>query len=778
MDNHNTHLLSENSNEGHGYKYDKFGNVLAESIDDLIYDKFIEMKIKKRRDKEALNLIKNINNNINEDDMFYKVSPKKKIKIEIQSEKKYKNNSEQKIERKVTIISLNKSLFKTLEKNKDKDNTESLYPIDTEEKSKPLNLKNNVLERSVKIEKKEKNFQKFDGGGVKSAKKNKKISKNLINIQKSKEYKEKDDIIEITKGRNIIEIISEKSSNDKNKKNKSRKVKDKGKSRNTVYDVYSVKHKSVKKNNMKDFSLNSKSLSSDNKKKTESIKIKIKPGPWTENQISQKIRLEFLHLSPSKKNNKMILDKANDIKDNIMSSDLNDKYANHEDNIIKIDDDTNNKFIISNSAIDMFNTENKIELSVAKDKFLISINNNKSNGINKNDNSNLDKKDISNEIIIQNNAQNNSNNLNIQNSNGKFSQEKSDQTSIINDSKSNKDLFLKSNVLLNDKKNSKSNSYDITKNELTKNELTKNDITKNDITKNDITKNDITKIDEAKVTIDKKEEKDENIQPENNDIKDDINNKNDNEMKEIQIVEKINNLNQIQDVKNNQNNNIIINENENHNRIIMKIKKEKASMMGNYTINFDSFVFMEENEDLKIIDQNNQNLIFKTCKIDNINNLSEYYNRIEGEENYDALYEALDKSESKLNNSKNEKDEKNEKNSISQEEKNNENDNNNVIEINKNISFKIEKNDPISIPEEENIYLKPIMPLLYIEKKRKDIKIHNKLQKCPRLFLTKLYIDNSKRKKKQEKLISPKIGMCYITKEKNFILIKKKSHNI
>ena len=42
MKQHNTHLLSEQSNEDHGYEYDNFGNVIADSLDDLIYDKFVD----------------------------------------------------------------------------------------------------------------------------------------------------------------------------------------------------------------------------------------------------------------------------------------------------------------------------------------------------------------------------------------------------------------------------------------------------------------------------------------------------------------------------------------------------------------------------------------------------------------------------------------------------------------------------------------------------------------------------------------------------------------
>ena len=65
MEKHNTHLLSEQSNENqnHGYKYDNFGNVIADSVDDLIYDKFVDIKERQRyKNLETRNLIKNIIN--------------------------------------------------------------------------------------------------------------------------------------------------------------------------------------------------------------------------------------------------------------------------------------------------------------------------------------------------------------------------------------------------------------------------------------------------------------------------------------------------------------------------------------------------------------------------------------------------------------------------------------------------------------------------------------------------------------------------------------------
>ena len=87
MKQHNTHLLSEQSNEDHGYEYDNFGNVIADSLDDLIYDKFVdiqERKIKKYNDTK--NLIKNITKNVSH--QYYDMIPPLELDKQIRSKKK------------------------------------------------------------------------------------------------------------------------------------------------------------------------------------------------------------------------------------------------------------------------------------------------------------------------------------------------------------------------------------------------------------------------------------------------------------------------------------------------------------------------------------------------------------------------------------------------------------------------------------------------------------------------------------------------------------------
>ena len=73
MESHNTHIVSEQSKEEHGYKYDNFGNVLVDSIDDLIYDKFVDIKRNPKKDSDTKKFIKNIINK----DLFPSETPQK-----------------------------------------------------------------------------------------------------------------------------------------------------------------------------------------------------------------------------------------------------------------------------------------------------------------------------------------------------------------------------------------------------------------------------------------------------------------------------------------------------------------------------------------------------------------------------------------------------------------------------------------------------------------------------------------------------------------------------
>ena len=119
-------MLSEHSNENHGYVCDNYGNVMADSLDDLIYDKFIEGKEKKRKkNSEARNLIKNIIDN-----EFYSDNSPKDSKIinnninftnninNIKKTSKEENKIEDKNIKRKSLINNRRTSDKNIEKKK------------------------------------------------------------------------------------------------------------------------------------------------------------------------------------------------------------------------------------------------------------------------------------------------------------------------------------------------------------------------------------------------------------------------------------------------------------------------------------------------------------------------------------------------------------------------------------------------------------------------------------------------------------------------------------
>jgi hypothetical protein len=76
--------------------------------------------------------------------------------------------------------------------------------------------------------------------------------------------------------------------------------------------------------------------------------------------------------------------------------------------------------------------------------------------------------------------------------------------------------------------------------------------------------------------------------------------------------------------------------------------------------------------------------------------------------------------------------------------------------------------------EEELIYNKPMMPLCYLLKTRKDKKIHNIVPKHKRLFITKIYGAKSSNINPEDPITPPKVNLCYFQKDKKIILIESK----
>ena len=103
MENHNTHIVSEQSKEEHGYKYDNFGNVIVDSIDDLIYDKFVDVKRKPKHEKET-NTKKFIKDLITKDE-YPPITPEYEEKKE--SSESEQNETEENVQKRKSLININ-----------------------------------------------------------------------------------------------------------------------------------------------------------------------------------------------------------------------------------------------------------------------------------------------------------------------------------------------------------------------------------------------------------------------------------------------------------------------------------------------------------------------------------------------------------------------------------------------------------------------------------------------------------------------------------------------
>ena len=130
MENHNTHIVSEQSKGGHGYKYDNFGNIIIDSIDDLIYDKFVDVKRKKNPESDTKKFIKNI---INKDES--PVTPKNEEKKE--NSDSDSNESDEKNQKRKSLININ------MIDNSKSENEEEEEESEESERDKKNNNKKN-----------------------------------------------------------------------------------------------------------------------------------------------------------------------------------------------------------------------------------------------------------------------------------------------------------------------------------------------------------------------------------------------------------------------------------------------------------------------------------------------------------------------------------------------------------------------------------------------------------------------------------------------------------
>ena len=176
MENHNTHIVSEQSKGGHGYKYDNFGNVMIDSIDDLIYDKFVDVKRKKNPESDTKKFIKNLINNESA------VTPKSEEKKE--NSESDSNESDEKNQKRKSLININ-----MVDNSKSENEEEEEESEENEKEYKNKNNKNNNLNQEQRKSKMNNNIENKRKSNLKKKEKNS-DNDEINNKEGQKKYKE------------------------------------------------------------------------------------------------------------------------------------------------------------------------------------------------------------------------------------------------------------------------------------------------------------------------------------------------------------------------------------------------------------------------------------------------------------------------------------------------------------------------------------------------------------------------------------------------------------
>ena len=176
MENHNTHIVSEQSKGGHGYKYDNFGNVIIDSIDDLIYDKFVDVKRKKNAESDTKKFIKNLINNESA------VTPKSEEKKE--NSESDSNESDEKNQKRKSLININ-----MVDNSKSENEEEEEESEESQKEYKNKNNKNNNLNQEQRKSKMNNNIENKRKSNLKKKEKNS-DNDEINNKEGQKKYKE------------------------------------------------------------------------------------------------------------------------------------------------------------------------------------------------------------------------------------------------------------------------------------------------------------------------------------------------------------------------------------------------------------------------------------------------------------------------------------------------------------------------------------------------------------------------------------------------------------
>jgi len=296
MDRHDTHLLSCSSSIEHSYKFDKNGNIISDSVSDMVAFSKASNKKKYKISDIFENLKKDNNNIIQEEDINNNnINNEKEIIIN-------KNNY------KIKEINISNN---NIIKNKDKDN----------DKDKDKKLINTNKNKFI-INKDEKNMDKKSENNINGNKNilsNKDNNATLSQIIKDQKDKDKDKYEErIDNNKECIEINEEKRINDN--KNYSKNTNNNGNNCKVIqsnetfmyspYEKESIKYK-IKSNEIKEENENTKNNSFNHNiiKKEAEYTYSLKKY---DDKILKEINVNFLTLKSNKSKVKYIKNKEND----------------------------------------------------------------------------------------------------------------------------------------------------------------------------------------------------------------------------------------------------------------------------------------------------------------------------------------------------------------------------------------------------------------------------------------------------------------------------------
>ena len=226
MENEDNHSISNISNKENNYKFDNYGNVLADSIEDLLYDKYLRRKIpmEKSLSKKISKSSSSSMTEKKEKEDDIRVS--KNINLQNNDEKSIKKNSNS-----------SKEILELINENKKSENNDRFLDSVNEETENDINYNNrndeiigNNEEFVNSLEKKDENFKEGEQEGENEDNKEIKL---ILNVNKDNN----DDNNRFFKYNENSDEISKESNN--NRPSESTKVNSK-KSKNNIGKKFKI----------------------------------------------------------------------------------------------------------------------------------------------------------------------------------------------------------------------------------------------------------------------------------------------------------------------------------------------------------------------------------------------------------------------------------------------------------------------------------------------------------------------------------------------------------